>query len=188
MFIKVLKQQYIVKFWVKDTTYCVFSFPSNTNHFSGVSMKCPYCSGQESKVVDKRTSETSDAIRRRRECLKCENRFTTFERVERGDLRVVKKDGRREQFDRRKLLAGINKACEKRPVTAEQIDDIVDKIEADLRKRGEQEIPTTSIGNTVMKHLKKLDKVAYIRFASVYKDFADLEDFGREVDKLIKTK
>ncbi len=149
-------------------------------------MKCPYCSSQELKVVDKRTPENSDSIRRRRECLSCQNRFTTFERVERGDLRVVKKDGRREQFDRQKLVVGLNKACEKRPVTAEQIDGVVDKIEGDLRKRGEQEIPSNVIGNTIMKHLKKLDKVAYIRFASVYKDFADLEDFGREVSKLTK--
>ncbi len=186
MFIKGLKQLYIVIFGRENTISCVFLSESNNKNFAVVSLKCPYCSSQESKVIDKRTSETSDAIRRRRECLSCQNRFTTFERVERGDLRVIKKDGRREQFDRQKLVAGLIKACEKRPVTAEQIDEVVDKIEADLRKRGEQEIPSNTIGNILMKHLKKLDKVAYIRFASVYKDFADLEDFGREVNKLIK--
>jgi transcriptional repressor NrdR len=148
-------------------------------------MKCPYCSNPDTKVTDKRDSEEG-VTRRRRECLKCEKRFTTYERVETLELAIVKKDGRREQFDRKKLFSGIQKACEKRPVGQEEIEKSVDSIEAELRKMETTEITSKEVGEMVMKQLKKLDKVAYIRFASVYREFADLESFKKELEKLIK--
>lgn len=154
------------------------------NFFWGVLVKCPYCGFEDSKVVDKRESEDTKVIRRRRECLKCAKRFTTFERVSELDILVVKKDGRRESFDRTKLRTGIIKACEKRPVRAEQIEAIVDSIEAEIRKRHESEIATKAIGEMVMKQLKKLDKVAYIRFASVYREFEDIDDFVKAIRSL----
>ena len=147
-------------------------------------MKCPYCLTDETKVVDKRDSETS--TRRRRECLKCGKRFTTHERVENVDLIIIKKSGERERYDRLKLKSGLIKACEKRHVSIEQIEDSLDKIEIELRGMDTTEIPSSKIGNAVMKSLKKLDKVAYIRFASVYKDFADVEEFENELKKLLK--
>ncbi len=148
-------------------------------------MQCPYCSHEETKVVDKRETDSLEVTRRRRECLKCEKRFTTYERVE-IDLRVIKKDGRRESFSRDKVKNGILKACEKRPVTAEQIESAIDKIESALRGRPSDEIKSAVIGELVSKELKKLDKVAYIRFASVYKDFEDIESFAEEVEQLIQ--
>lgn len=147
-------------------------------------MKCPYCGWQDSKVVDKREVEDKKSIRRRRECLKCNKRFTTFEKVSNVDILVIKKDGRRESFDRGKVRVGIVRACEKRPVSAEQIDTIVDGIEADLRKNGASEVASKKIGEAVIKRLKKLDKVAYIRFASVYREFEDIEDFAKELKLL----
>ena len=147
-------------------------------------MKCPYCLAEDTKVVDKRDAESS--TRRRRECLKCEKRFTTFERVENFDLIIVKKNSTREQYDRNKLKAGILKACEKRPISAEVIEQTVDQIETELRTMDTTEIPSSKIGDAVMKYLKKLDKVAYIRFASVYKDFTDVEEFEDELKKLLK--
>lgn len=148
-------------------------------------MQCPYCSHQETKVVDKRETDSLEVTRRRRECLRCEKRFTTYERVE-IDLRVIKKDGRRETFDREKIKAGMLKACEKRPVSTENIDAAIDKIEAALRGRASAEIKSAVIGELVSKELQKLDKVAYIRFASVYKDFEDIESFAVEVKQLVQ--
>ena len=149
-------------------------------------MKCPYCFHKETKVVDKRETEDLDVTRRRRECLKCKKRFTTYERVESLDLIIIKKDGRREAFDREKLKRGIIKACEKRPVSYEQIENFVDKLEAELRKLKSKEISSKLIGEKVINALKKLDKIAYIRFASVYRSFADVTDFQKELKELIK--
>lgn len=146
-------------------------------------MRCPYCSHEEIKVVDKRESDDK-SIRRRRECLKCEKRFTTYERIESADLIIVKKDGRRERFDRNKLKSGLLKACEKRPITNEMIEKAVEEIESELRNEDNVEIPSKRVGHFVMKKLKRLDKVAYIRFASVYREFEDLESFENELKKL----
>ena len=144
-------------------------------------MICPYCSHQETKVLDSRESENS--VRRRRECEKCNKRFTTYERVE-FDLTVIKKDDRREPFSREKLLKGILKATEKRPIPSEKIEKMIDEIEQDLRNLKSYEIPSTKIGDKVMSKLKNLDKVAYIRFASVYKDFKDIDDLAEELKKM----
>ncbi|TAL55683.1 MAG: transcriptional repressor NrdR [Nanoarchaeota archaeon] len=149
-------------------------------------MKCPYCSNLETKVTDKRDSETGDITRRRRECLKCKKRFTTFERVETINLVVVKKDGKRERFDREKIFLGMLKACEKRPISKDAIDSAVNDIEQKLKSLKTTEIPSRFIGELVMRKLKKLDKVAYIRFASVYRSFTDLESFEEELKRLIK--
>jgi|SRR3989344_3027536 len=149
-------------------------------------MKCPYCFNDETKVVDKRETDDLDVTRRRRECLKCSKRFTTYERVEGLDLIIIKKDGRRENFDREKLRRGLIKACEKRPVSYEQINDVMDRLEADLRKLKSKEIPSKLLGEKVMNGLKKLDKIAYIRFASVYRSFADVTDFQKELKDLVK--
>ncbi|MEK9146733.1 MAG: transcriptional regulator NrdR [Patescibacteria group bacterium] len=149
-------------------------------------MICPFCSNDGTKVVDKREGDSGKTTRRRRECTKCGRRFTTFERVETLDLLVVKKDGKREPFDRVKLRAGIIKSCEKRPVSAADIEKVIDEIEAELRKNGQTEVSSRKIGNLVIKKLKKLDEVAYIRFASVYRQFADIGDFEKELSKLSK--
>ncbi len=149
-------------------------------------MKCPYCSSQESKVVDKRIAPDRNSFRRRRECLNCSKRFTTYERVENADLIIVKKDGKRESFDRQKVKSGMIKACEKTPVSIEDIDRTLDEIEMELRNRDSVEIPSRSVGRLAMKKLKKLDKVAYIRFASVYREFADPGDFESELRKVMK--
>ena len=140
-------------------------------------MRCPYCGSFEDKVVDSRDSREGRAIRRRRECLKCMKRFTTYEMVEEVSLMVVKKDGRREPFDRQKILTGISRACQKRPISLEQMEAIVDEIEKTLQASFEREIKTVEIGNLVMEKLKALDKVAYVRFASVYREFKDTTDF-----------
>jgi len=145
-------------------------------------MKCPFCDNKETKVVDKRDSD--GMTRRRRECLKCKKRFTTYEKVETINLVVLKKDNTRERFDKEKLKAGIQKACEKRPIPIEKIEQIVDKIEAQLLLLKRKEIPTSLIGEKVMVELKKLDNIAYIRFASVYRDFKDIEDFKKEIKQL----
>lgn len=138
-------------------------------------MNCPYCSYKKTKVTDKRTSP--EGIRRRRECLKCKKRFTTYEKISQEDLYVIKKDGRREKFAREKLEAGINLAFEKRPVEKNKIDKMINEIEEQIRKRGKREIKTSEIGEMVMKKIKRIDNVAYIRFASVYRDFQDIKDF-----------
>jgi transcriptional repressor NrdR len=149
-------------------------------------MKCPYCDSLETKVVDKRETENDTVTRRRRECLSCSKRFTTYERIESVNLIVIKKDGSREQFDRDKIEKGILKACEKRPVSVEKIKEIASEIEFHLRNKDSIEIPSSLIGKIVMNRLKKIDKIAYIRFASVYKDFKDPDEFQEELDKLVK--
>jgi len=148
-------------------------------------MKCPFCFA-ETKVVDKRESGELGANRRRRECLRCGKRFTTYERIETPSLSVVKKDGRVEEFDREKLRSGVVKACQKRPVTQEQVESLLDNVETELRKKDSTEIKTKIIGDMIMKKLKNVDKVAYIRFASVYREFTDLESFEKELEKLLK--
>ena len=145
-------------------------------------MKCPYCPHTKSKVTDKRSSQEN--VRRRRECLKCKKRFTTYEKLERSDLYVIKKDGRREKFDREKLQIGIEKAFEKRPVSIEKIQNIIEEIEEQIRKKGKKEISSSIIGNLVSKRIKRIDKIAYIRFASVYQDFQDIGDFKKQIKEL----
>ena len=146
-------------------------------------MKCPFCGYDESRVVDSR--DTTDGVRRRRECVKCQERFTTYERLQPVSLYVVKKDLRQEEFNKEKLLAGIRKACEKRPLAAEAVEKLADDVESELIQMGKAIIPTALIGDSVMSHLKKLDYIAYIRFASVYRDFADITDLKHEVDTLL---
>ena len=148
-------------------------------------MKCPFCGYQEDKVVDSRSSKNGQAIRRRRECLQCAKRFTTYEQVEDIMPVVVKKDSRREPFDRFKIVSGMRKACEKRPVATEAIEHAVDEIEKSLQSRMEKEVPSSVVGEQVMDHLKTLDGVAYVRFASVYRQFTDINAFMDEVKHLI---
>ena len=145
-------------------------------------MRCPFCNHKETQVTYKRDSENE--TRRRRECLKCKKRFTTYEKFEVKDLRVIKKNGAREAFEAEKLKKGILKACEKRPVSLEKIEQIVSEIENKLKNSNKKEVRTEMIGELVMKALKKLDKVAYIRFASVYRDFKDINDFKKEIKEL----
>ena len=145
-------------------------------------MNCPYCANKLTKVTDKRDSP--NGIRRRRECLKCEKRFTTYEKIAKGDFYIIKKDGNREKFDRDKLERGIDRAFEKRPVQKEKIEKMINSIEEQLRKKGKKEIKSTILGEIVMKKIKKLDNVAYIRFASVYRDFQDVQDFKKELRQL----
>lgn len=149
-------------------------------------MTCPFCSQGLTRVVDKRESNNGKSTRRRRECQSCSRRFTTFERAETLDLLIIKKEGKREPFDRLKIRGGIIKACEKRPVSSEDIEKIIDEIESDIRKEAVGEISSKKIGELVVKKLKKLDDVAYIRFASVYRQFADINDFEKELSKLLK--
>lgn len=148
-------------------------------------MKCPYCSFFESKVVDSRPTDEGQAIRRRRECIKCGKRFTTYEKVDQVPIMVVKKNGNRESYDRNKILNGIIKSCEKRPVSIEDIEDIVDEIEVELSNSLEKEITSVYIGEMVMNKLKDVDEVAYVRFASVYRQFKDLNTFMNELKKLL---
>lgn len=148
-------------------------------------MNCPYCQNRITKVLDKRDSDFSkNTTRRRRECLKCKKRFTTYERIDGLELMIVKKDGRREMFDRSKLLRGIQKACEKRPISGDEINSIANAIELELRNQDSTEIKSTIIGNIVMNKLKSIDAVAYIRFASVYREFADVASFENELKQL----
>lgn len=149
-------------------------------------MKCPYCGNKHTEVVETRDNEDLETIRRRRSCLKCNKRFTTYERIENINLYVIKKDGRRELFDRDKLKKGTVIPCQKTVVSMDQVDRIVTDIERDLRGRDSVEIPSAELGEMVAQSLKKIDKVAYIRFASVFKRFVDAEDFEREVKKLIQ--
>ena len=149
-------------------------------------MKCPYCNYEETQVIDTRETENLEATRRRRECMKCNKRFTTYERVEEADIIVVKKDGRRERFQRQKVLNGVIEACEKRQIPLEKIEKLVDEVESDLRKRDSVEVESKVVGEIVMKKLKGMDKVAYIRFASVYREFEDLDRFTEELEKLQK--
>ena len=147
-------------------------------------MRCPYCGHHDLKVVDSRDSEVGEAIRRRRECLQCGQRFTTYERIETVPFFVIKKDGRREDFDPHKLFTGLKKATEKRDISPERLNAIVDQIEADLRRSGRVEIPSGEIGEMVMERLKDLDEVAYIRFASVYRSFETPDDFREAVQEV----
>ncbi|HMK49884.1 MAG TPA: transcriptional regulator NrdR [Thermodesulfovibrionales bacterium] len=151
-------------------------------------MKCPFCSNLEDKVIDSRTSREGDAIRRRRECLKCGKRFTSYERVDDIIPMVVKKDGRREPFDRMKVLTGLKKACEKRPIGMETLEGITDSIEKKLIGLGVKEIQSTWIGEEVVGSLRELDKVAYVRFASVYRQFKDINELMNEVKTLFEHK
>ena len=148
-------------------------------------MKCPFCGFDQDKVVDSRESKEGESIRRRRECLRCEKRFTTYERIDEIPYMVVKKDGRRERFDRQKVLSGLLRACEKRPVPSTQLESIVDAAENYLIEAPERERTTSEIGELIMKHLKGLDTVAYIRFASVYRDFKDVREFKEELEGLL---
>jgi len=147
-------------------------------------LKCPFCEFHDSKVIDSRAAEEGNSIRRRRECLQCAKRFTTYEMVEDLPLRVVKKDGRRMAFDRSKILNGLMKACEKRPISLDVLEDTADKVEKELRNSMEREIPSRLIGEVLMKHLKNLDHVAYVRFASVYREFTDIDNFMQELEAL----
>jgi transcriptional repressor NrdR len=149
-------------------------------------MKCPFCRDLENRVIDSRLTNDGDSIRRRRECLHCKRRFTTYERIEEMLPMVVKKDGRRELFDRQKIIAGLKKACEKRPVSTSAIEQTADRIEQVLQERGEKEVPSSVIGEAVMRELHQLDKVAYVRFASVYRSFKDVSEFMHELEELIE--
>ncbi|MDY3929324.1 MAG: transcriptional regulator NrdR [Clostridia bacterium] len=151
-------------------------------------MKCPYCGFREGKVIDSRPTEDSSSIRRRRECLKCQRRFTTYEKLETISLAVVKQDNSRQPYDRDKVLRGIMRACEKRPISLNQMEKIVDDIEGELYQSMEKEVTSTEIGEKVMELLKELDEVAYVRFASVHKHFSDIETFMEELKKLLENK
>jgi transcriptional repressor NrdR len=148
-------------------------------------MKCPFCSSSESKVVDSRSSQDSRSIRRRRECLSCHERFTTYERIEEFHPMVVKKDGRRESFDRNKIVEGILKACEKRPVSMDEVEAFVSDLEKEIQDRGERELESRFLGERVMSQLRIWDDVAYVRFASVYKQFKDLNEFMDQLQELL---
>ena len=150
-------------------------------------MKCPYCGFGQDRVVDSRESKDLDSIRRRRECESCKRRFTTYERIDEIPYMVVKKDGRRERFDRQKILSGLLRACEKRPVSSSQLETIVDATEAYLVEAPERERTTGEIGELIMEHLKGLDTVAYIRFASVYRDFKDVRELKQELEGLLRS-
>ncbi len=150
-------------------------------------MKCPYCGFGQDRVVDSRESKEADSIRRRRECESCGRRFTTYERIDEIPYMVVKKDGRRERFDRQKILSGLRRACEKRPVSSGQLEKIVDATESYLVDAPERERSTSEIGELIMHHLKSLDTVAYIRFASVYRDFKDVNEFKEELEGLLES-
>ncbi len=151
-------------------------------------MKCPFCSHPEDKVIDSRESREGELIRRRRECIKCGRRFTTYERIDEIPWMVIKKDGRREKFERQKALSGVLKACEKRPISMSDIASMMDDVESRLAETPDREMSTTEIGELLMNRLRGLDKIAYVRFASVYRDFQDVEAFLAEVSDLIRTK
>jgi len=151
-------------------------------------MKCPFCGHLGDKVVDSRESKEGEVIRRRRECLDCGRRFTSYERIDEIPYMVIKKDGTRERFERQKLIAGLLKACEKRPVSIAAIEGVADKVEATLQERSEKEMSTTEVGAIVMDELKRLDKVAYVRFASVYRHFRDISEFMSELKDLLNAK
>ena len=151
-------------------------------------MKCPYCGSEDGKVIDSRPAEDNTAIRRRRECLNCLRRFTTYETLETISLAVIKSDNSRQPYDRSKILRGIIRACEKRPVSLPEMEKIADNVESELYQSMEKEVSSTEIGERVMKHLKEVDEVAYVRFASVHKHFSDIQTFMEELKKLLKTK
>ena len=148
-------------------------------------MKCPYCGNLEDKVVDSRSSQEGSSIRRRRECLGCKRRFTTYEHIELMPLMVVKKDGRRESFDKKKLLNGIMKSCEKRKISIEQVENLIDGVERTLQREHDKEVLSRDIGELVMDRLGKIDQVAYVRFASVYREFKDVNQFMKELEQVL---
>ena len=150
-------------------------------------MKCPYCAHLEDKVVDSRESKEGEVIRRRRECLGCGKRFTSYERIDQIPHMVVKKDGRRESFDREKVLAGLRRACEKRPVPTKTLESIVDRVEAMVQESPDREVPTGVVGEFLMERLRELDRVAFVRFASVYRDFKDADQFMATLKGLLET-
>ena len=151
-------------------------------------MRCPFCNFLEDKVVDSRESKDGDSIRRRRECLECGRRFTSYERIDEIPYMVVKKDGRRETFERNKVMSGLLRACEKRPISANQLESIVDAVEKAVQDLPEREISTSETGKIIMEQLKKLDKVAYVRFASVYLEFEDVSEFMTELKDLVRSR
>jgi transcriptional repressor NrdR len=150
-------------------------------------MKCPYCGHLEDKVVDSRESKEGEVIRRRRECLGCGKRFTSYERIDQIPHMVVKKDGRREPFDREKVMAGLRKACEKRPIPTKTLETIVDRVEAMVQESPDREVPTGAVGEFLMERLRELDRVAFVRFASVYRDFKDVDQFMATLKGLLET-
>ncbi len=151
-------------------------------------MKCPDCSGMENKVIDSRLNKEGSIIRRRRECLSCLDRFTTYEKIERSLPLVIKKDGRREEFDRDKLINGLQKACQKRPVSIKDIEDLVDRVEQYIQELGDKEVSALTVGEKVISEIYSLDDVAYVRFASVYRSFKDVNEFMVELKEVLKTK
>jgi transcriptional repressor NrdR len=151
-------------------------------------LKCPFCSHLEDKVVDSRESKEGDVIRRRRECLQCGKRFTSYERIDQIPQLVVKKDGRRERFDREKVMQGLLKACEKRPVPVKALEQVVERVEAMVQESPDREVPTVQVGEFLMERLKELDKVAFVRFASVYRDFKDVDQFMATLKGLLEAK
>ena len=151
-------------------------------------MRCPFCGHIEDKVVDSRETKDGDAIRRRRECLQCSRRFTSYERIDEIPYMVVKKDGRREIFDRNKIMSGLMRACEKRPISTAQLESIVDEIEKEVQDSLDREVSTSEIGKIIMRRLKSLDKVAYVRFASVYLEFEDVSEFMTELKALVDSR
>jgi transcriptional repressor NrdR len=151
-------------------------------------MKCPFCAFLEDKVVDSRESKDGDSIRRRRECLACGRRFTSYERIDEIPYMVVKKDGKREIFERNKIMSGLLRACEKRPISAAQLESIVDSVEKTVQDTTDREVSTNDIGKVIMKRLKELDKVAYVRFASVYLEFEDVSEFMTELKYLVRSR
>lgn len=151
-------------------------------------MKCPFCGHEEDKVIDSREATDGAAIRRRRECLRCHRRYTTYERLEETPLLVVKRDGRREPFDRKKIIGGVLKACEKRPIPLEQIEALVGELEREIAQEFDREVPAVEVGERVMRRLHELDEVAYVRFASVYRSFKDINQFMKELRELLNKK
>lgn len=151
-----------------------------------IRLRCPFCFHTDSKVLDSRATEEGASIRRRRECLSCNRRFTTYERLDEVPFMVVKKDGRREPFNRSKILTGVLRACEKRPISIDEIENMVDKIEREVRNKTDREVSGAEIGEMVMEHLKELDEVAYVRFASVYRQFKDTSSFLSELQQLLE--
>jgi len=168
--------------------YSFTAFKSEIKYNQEQTMKCPFCAYIEDKVIDSRQSKDGDIIRRRRECLKCESRFTSYERIENILPHVIKKDNRREPFDRQKILQGLERACEKRPIGFETREALVAKIEKNLLASGEKEIPSTFIGEQVMNGLKEIDEIAYVRFASVYRQFKDIKEFMQEINDIVCNK
>lgn len=151
-------------------------------------MKCPQCTNLENKVIDSRTNKEGNVTRRRRECLSCSERFTTYERIEKNVVYLIKRDGRREEFDRGKIMEGVEKACQKRPISLEQIESLIDRVEKYFQDLGEKEISAVSVGERVVRELYDLDEIAYVRFASVYRSFKDVNEFMSELKDILKNK